>query len=195
MPSKLAASPVLPVEIMAPVASASRSRKAPKVPKDLVGKVSTQIWQELKPLKNTYKEPKRWPVRLLLDTPTLDYLVRDAYRLSQTAVVAINEPGTTCYVSECSWLELAEKMKQDLYGIHVNFGEFMNQIMAYYKLQVLPMDALALEKYRNLSVSATPAGRMTCGWLAAQALAMGATLISPDGNFEAYHSQGLKQLW
>ncbi len=193
MPSKLVAPAVIPVEAMAPVAS--RTRKAPKVPKDLIGKVSAQVWQELQPLKNTYKEPKRWPDRLLLDTPTLDYLVRDAYRLSQTAVVAINEPNTTCYVSECSWLELAEKMKQDLYGIQVNFGEFMNQVMSYYKLQLLPMDAPALEKYRNFSAVTAPAKRVTCGWMAAQALAIGATLISPDGHFEAYRAQGLKQLW
>ncbi|MDR6194424.1 hypothetical protein [Siphonobacter sp. SORGH_AS_0500] len=193
MPSKLVTSSVIPVEVMAPVAA--RTRKAPKVPKDFVGKVSAQVWQEIQPLKTDFKEPKRWPKYLLLDTPTLDYLIRDAYRLSQTAVVAINEPGITCYVSECSWLELAEKMKRDLYEINVSFGEFMNQVMTHYKLQLLPMDALALEKYRNLSALPNAASRITCGWLVAQSLAIGATLISPDGHFEAYRSQGLKQLW
>ena len=193
MPSKITPPSVLPVEAMAPVAS--RSRKVTKVPKDFIEKVSPQVWQEIQALKHDYKEPKRWPTRLLLDTPTLDYLIRDAYRLSQTAVVAINEPGTLCFVSECSWLELAEKMKQGLYGIRVNFGEFMQQVMNHYKLQLLPMDAQALEKYRNLTDLTAPATRITCGWLAAQALATGATLISPDGHYELYRPQGLKQLW
>lgn len=169
---------------------AKSSRK--KLPKELIEKVTPGLWQGLPPVERFSKIPKRWPSRLLLDTPALDYLVRDAYRLSQTAVVAINEPGIVCFVSECSWLELAEKMKKGDFAIRCSIGEFMQSVMTHFHLQLLPMDAASLEKYRQLPDNKFPV-RPVCHWLAAQALATGCTIISPDTGFDQF--PGVKRLW
>lgn len=189
---------------------AVKSKKV-RLPKDDVTSAAPQLWEadlhggltpgEALSLKNI-------PKRMLLDTPTLDYLIRMPARLSHNALLAVNEAGAECLVSAVSLLELAEKVRQGDYVLRCQFDEFVNRLLTHFGLTVLELSPEALRIYATLPNQpvkkvksdnretdlGTPADSYDL-LLIAQAISAKCPVVSPDSWFPAYAKQGLKVIW
>jgi PIN domain nuclease of toxin-antitoxin system len=204
---KSAATPPPPVTRI----PAIKSKKTVRLPKDDVTSAAPQLWEaDLRGgvVPGEALSLKTIPKRMLLDTPTLDYLIRMPTRLSHNALLAVNEAGAECLVSAVSLLELAEKVRQGDYVLRCQFDEFVNRTLAHFDLTVLELSPEALRVFATLpaqpakKVKGTPAAEGSASGadgydllLIAQAIAAKCPVVSPDSWFPAYAKQGLKVIW
>ena len=169
-------------------------------------------WSERYYADQTIADLRRMPPRVLLDTPTLDYLVRDPGRLSHNALLILNDTETECLVSPASWWEWAEKVRTGQYALQGDFGSFLTKLTKYFELVGCPITPQTMNEFTRLqAVNQTIAvplngsgkvvqhqlnGENTYDlWLAAHALALNVPLLTPDLRFGAFKKAGLKTIW
>ena len=155
---------------------------------------------------------RKLPTRVLVDTPTLDYLVRDPSRLSHNALLILNDADTECVVSMATWWEWAEKVREGQYMLRADFGAFVTRMSKSFGLTTAEMNPQAMNEFTRLqAVNQTievaadsksgPANQLLSSeniynrWLVAHAVSLEIPLLTPDLNFGAYKKAGLKVLW
>jgi PIN domain nuclease of toxin-antitoxin system len=178
--------------------------------------VSPDVWgtafSEQFHQEKTMADLKRLPRRVLLDTPTLDYLVRDPARLSHNALLILNDADTECLISVATWWEWAEKVREGQYMLRTDFGGFVTRLTRSFGLVTSDLTPQTLQEFTRLQPlnqvvevgvpsKSVPATHLLSGentynrWLVAQALALEVPLLTPDLQFGAYKKNGLKTLW
>jgi len=183
--------------------------------KDTVVAVSPDVWNihtsELSHNSQFLSDLRKLPPRVLLDTPTLDYLFRCPDRLSHNARLVLNEEGVECLVSLESLHEWADKMRAGHYLISNQTG-FFDKILDRFDLESVTTTTEVYQKYISLKANSfvdiswerKPADIISTRLnaderptriIAAQALVLGVPVLSPDLRYDAYKKDGLKTLW
>lgn len=183
--------------------------------KECIVAVSPDVWNthasELSHGTQLLADLKKIPKRVLLDTPTLDYLFRCPSHLSHNALLVLNDEGVECLVSPESLLEWADKMRSGHYLISRENG-FFDKIMARFELQSIATPSEAYQKYISLKSSSfveitwerkpgdligfrLNTDERPTRMIASQALVLGIPIVSPDLRFSAYRKEGLKTIW
>jgi PIN domain nuclease of toxin-antitoxin system len=188
------------------VPQSKKAGRAVRLPKDDVTSAEVTLWDA--DLRGGVDPGEglslsRIPKRMLLDTPTLDYLIRMPTRLSHNALLAINEEEAECLVSAVSLLELADRVRRGDYVLRCGFDEFVNRTLAHFDLRVLELSPEALRIYATLPVEPRRKTKGTSATatdpydllLIAQAISAKCPVISPDSWFPAYARLGLKVIW
>ncbi len=154
---------------------------------------------------------RKLPPRVLLDTPALDYLFRCPDRLSHNARLVLNEEGVECLVSMESLREWADKMRTGHYIISKENG-FFDKILDRFDLESVATTTEVYQKYISLKANTfvdiswerkpedvvstrLNADERPTRIIAAQALALGVPILSPDLRYDAYKKDGLKLVW
>ncbi|MBU1822639.1 MAG: hypothetical protein KKG00_14170 [Bacteroidetes bacterium] len=183
--------------------------------KECVVSVSPDVWNthasELSHGTQLLADLKKMPTRILLDTPTLDYLFRCPARLSHNALLVLNDEHVECLLSTDSLLEWAEKMRAGQYMISKENG-FFEKILTRFELQNVSSTLDVYQKYISLKspsfvdISWEIAPDQSFGvrlnaderptrMIAAHALTLGIPIVTPDLRFNAYRKDGLKTIW
>jgi PIN domain nuclease of toxin-antitoxin system len=128
-------------------------------------------------------------VRLLLDTHSFLWFVRNDPQLSATARSLIADPANTVLVSPASYWEIAIKISIGKYTLNVPYATFMHQgitATGFTVLHILPAHTELLTSL--LFHHRDPFDRL----LIAQAMAERVPLVSIDQLFDPY---GIQRLW
>lgn len=177
--------------------------------------VSPDVWSihasELSHNSQFLSDLRKLPMRVLLDTPALDYLFRCPDRLSHNARLVLNEEGVECLVSLESLREWADKMRAGHYLISKENG-FFDKILDRFDLESVTTTTDVYQKYISLKANTF----VDISWerkaedvistrlstderptriIAAQALVLGVPILSPDLRYDAYRKDGLKTVW
>lgn len=155
---------------------------------------------------------RKMPKQVLLDTPTLDRLIRNPNRLSHNALRLINECEEGGCVSAATLLEWAQWIRLGYYQLDTSPEPFFEHILQYWQLQLLPLPLEAYALYADLPIVTAELRREerneTEGkarktvhddtfdqLIAAHAIAIKMPLVSPHGIFKQYERFGLKWAW
>ncbi|HEV7349052.1 hypothetical protein [Telluribacter sp.] len=178
--------------------------------------VSPDVWgtdfSERYHAEKTIADLRKLPTRVLVDTPTLDYLVRDPSRLSHNALLILNDADTECIVSAATWWEWAEKVREGQYILRADFGAFMSRMTKSFGLSQGELNSQVMNEFTRLQpvnqlvevAAGTKSGAATHllssentynRWLVAHAVSLEVPLLTPDLQFGAYKKSGLKVLW
>ena len=177
--------------------------------------VSPDVWgihaSEMSHGSQFLSDLKKTPQRVLLDTPTLDYLFRCPDRLSHNARLVLNEEGVECLVSTESLREWADKMRAGHYLVSKEYG-FFDKILDRFDLENITPTTEVYQKYLSLKAPSL----LDISWerkpedvvttrlntderptrvITAQALVLGVPILSPDLRYGAYKKDGLKVVW
>ncbi len=183
--------------------------------KECVVSVSPDVWNthasELSHGSQLLADLRKIPNRVLLDTPTLDYLFRCPSRLSHNALLVLNDEDVECFLSHESLLEWAQKMRTGQYMIRKENG-FFDKVLSRFDLTPVSSTLDVYQKYVSLSSPSfvdiaweiapdqsfgvrLNADERPTRMLAAHALTLGLPIVTPDLRFNAYRKEGLKVLW
>lgn len=155
---------------------------------------------------------RKLPKQVMLDTPTLDLLIRNPNRLSHNALRLINECEEGGCVSSATVLEWAHWVQRGYYQLEISLDTFFEQILQHWQLQLLALPLEAYSLYTELPVVTaelkTPEKNEGNGkarklvhddqydrLIAAHAIVAKIPLVSPHGIFKNYERFGLKWTW
>lgn len=183
--------------------------------KECVVSVSPDVWNihasELSHGAQVLGELKKIPKKVLLDTPTLDYLFRCPGYLSHNALLVLNDEEVECLVSPESLREWADKMRTGHYVLSKE-SDFFDKIFARFDLEGTSVSTELYQKYLSLRYPATveitwerkpgdliginlSTDERPTRLIASQALLLGIPIVSPDLRYNAYRKEGLKTIW
>lgn len=221
LPKKKAAEPAAESETtVADGPQATKKKKATQASwdrwtKETVVAVSPDVWNvhtsELSHNAQFLSDLRKLPPRVLLDTPTLDYLFRCPDRLSHNARLVLNEEGVGCLVSLESLREWADKIRAGHYLISSQNG-FFDKILDRFDLESVATTTEVWQKYISLKANSfvdiswerkpedvvstrLNADERPTRIIAAQALVLGVPVLSPDLRYDVYKKDGLKTVW
>ena len=128
-------------------------------------------------------------MRLLVDSHSLIWAVDDPSRLSPAAVTALQDPANELLVSAATVWEIAIKVGLGKLTLSSSYRDWMTQVIATLSLKILPItvdyaDAQAALPWHHRD----PFDRL----LIAQALTDAISIISADGQLDAY---GIARVW
>ncbi len=155
---------------------------------------------------------RKLPKQVLLDTPTLDLLIRQPNQLSHNALRLINECEEGSYISAATMLEWADWVRKGHYRLEVPLNIFFEQIIQNWQLQILPLSTEAYAFYADLvpvigevKMSGKENGEGKARKMVhedtydqlimAQAIVDKIPLITPHAIFKQYERFGLKWVW
>ena len=128
-------------------------------------------------------------MRLLLDTHTLLWFLREPHLLPPRVLAAITAPETEAFVSMASLWEIAIKTSLNKLYLPKPYDDLFPRSVPESGLALLPIEATHLTGLCRLPHHhRDPFDRL----LIAQAMAEGMTLVSCDRHFESY---GVPLLW
>ena len=128
-------------------------------------------------------------MRLLLDTHTLLWFLRNDPKLSPTALAAVLDPDNERWLSPCSLLEIALKVRLGKLTLHLPFGALFPAHLTDNDIHLLPLEAQHIEPLTTLPLHLRdPFDRV----IAATVLYEGLQLVSIDPEFDKY---GIQRLW
>jgi PIN domain nuclease of toxin-antitoxin system len=126
----------------------------------------------------------------LLDSCSLLWLTDNPRRLSEPARRAISHPAAAVHVSAASAWELGIKVARRKLTLPRPVSEWFTEVCRRYALREIPVSGLLAAKSTELPrLHADPFDRL----LAASALELGLTVLTPDPHFSKYPN--LKTLW
>jgi len=177
--------------------------------------VSPDVWgthtSEVSHETDVLTDIKRMPLVVMLDTPTLDYLFRNPSRLSHNARLVLNEEDMKCIVCSETIMEWAEKIRSGHYLISKE-NSFFEKVLDRFELLISTSTMDVYQKYIDLKALSS----IDVSWeanndevvttrlnvderptrmIAAHALTLGVTIVSPDLRYNAYKKDGLKVIW
>ncbi len=121
-------------------------------------------------------------LKYLLDTCAFLWASQQPTMLSAAAVEAIDDPGSDLFVSDVSFWEISLKHSAGKLPLPKPPRVWIPEKIAYHQFQPLPLGHEAIYRSGELpQVHADPVDRL----LAAQAIAEGMTVLSPDVPFSA----------
>ncbi len=183
--------------------------------KSTVVAVSPDVWSihasELSHNSQFLSDLRKLPMRVLLDTPALDYLFRCPDRLSHNARLVLNEEGVECLVSMESLREWADKMRAGHYLLSKENG-FFDTILDRFDLESVTTTTEVYQKYVSLKATSfvdiswerkpediistrLNADERPIRIIAAQALVLGVPILTPDLRYDAYRKDGVRTIW
>jgi PIN domain nuclease of toxin-antitoxin system len=128
-------------------------------------------------------------VRLLLDTQAFLLWIDQLRGLPGPATRAVSAPGSECYVSHLSAMEIAMKSAAGKLRLSQPIGELYPDQLARNGFRELAIRFAHIARFGSLSARhADPFDRL----LAAQALEENLMVVSGDRAFDAY---GVKRIW
>ncbi len=127
-------------------------------------------------------------MNLLVDTHAMLWFVAGDERLSTKAREAIEDPGTTSYISMASWWEVAIKCSLDKLRLSHSMETFMAERVEE-GFRVLPIETRHLPALVTLPMHhRDPFDRL----IICQAIAEHMPICTNDNHFGAY---GIEQIW
>lgn len=183
--------------------------------KECVVSVSPDVWNthasELSHGSQLLADLKKIPDKIMIDTPTLDYLFRCPAKLSHNALLILNDEDVECYLSHESLQEWAEKMRTGQYMISKENG-FFDKVLSRFELINISTSLEMYQKYLSLKSPSfvdiaweiapdqsfgvrLNADERPTRMIAAHALTLGLPIVTPDLRYNAYRKDGLKVLW
>lgn len=128
-------------------------------------------------------------MRLLLDTHALLWFLTNDPKLSSIARSAVLDPANERWLSPCSLLEIALKVRLGKLTLHAPFGTLFPAHLMANDIHLLPLEPRHIEPLTTLPLHhRDPFDRL----IAATALCEGLQLVSVDVAFESY---GVSRLW
>ncbi len=128
-------------------------------------------------------------MRLLLDTHTVLWFLRDDAQLSAAARLAVEDAGNECWVSMATGWEMAIKSQLGKLRLPLAFDELFPAALEARGFSILPIQAGHLHHYHTLPLHhRDPFDRL----MIAQALAEGMTIVGCDEVFDDY---GVTRIW
>jgi PIN domain nuclease of toxin-antitoxin system len=128
-------------------------------------------------------------MRLLLDTHTFLWWVKDSDALSKTAGARIADEGNECFLSLASAWEMAIKVATGKLELPAPVGRFVEEQLAANAFQLLPIELVHVAHVAKLPFHhRDPFDRL----LVAQALKEKLAIVSADPIFRKY---GAKRIW
>ncbi|MFN8344652.1 MAG: hypothetical protein U0X91_06600 [Spirosomataceae bacterium] len=155
---------------------------------------------------------RKMPKQVLLDTPTLDLLIRNPNRLSHNALRLINECEEGGCISSATLLEWAQWQRLGYYQLETSLETFFEHILQYWQLQLVSLPLEAYSLYTDLPVVTAEIKRFDKGepegkgrksvhddtfdqLIVAHAIVTKIPLVSPHCIFKQYERFGLKWAW
>lgn len=128
-------------------------------------------------------------MKLLLDTHTLLWFLRNDSRVGTNAKAALLNPANERWLSPISLLEIAVKLSIGKLTLHAPFGMLFPAQLEANRVQLLAIQSGHAEKVASMPLPhRDPFDRL----IVAQALVEDMTLLSVDAVFDAY---GVSRIW
>ncbi|WP_428668358.1 type II toxin-antitoxin system VapC family toxin [Runella sp.] len=155
---------------------------------------------------------RKLPKQIMLDTSTLDLLIRNPNRLSHNALRLINECEEGGCISSATVLEWANWIQRGYYQLETSLDTFFEQIIHHWQLQIVPLPLEAYSLYTELPIvtaemkmperneNGSKMRKMVHDdqydqLIAAHAIIAKMPLLSPHVIFKNYERFGLKWAW
>lgn len=95
-------------------------------------------------------------MRLLLDTHALLWFLRNDRQLSPTALAVVLDPNNERWLSPCSLLEIALKVRLGKLTLHVPFGSLFPAQLKANDIHLLPLEVQHIEMLSPRDVPILP---------------------------------------